>query len=118
MFWSRAIKAAALSVVISIVCVLPPGIHFVTGPLGPLIGGYFAGSKTRVIGYEAALVGLLLTVLVGVPASFILRELGDLAAIPVAAVLFFAVVGALYFGRLGGIAAWFGGRAARHEQPS
>lgn len=118
MSWSRIIKAAAIAVIISIACLLPPGVHFVSGPLGPLIGGYFAGSRTRLRPAEAAVVGLIMALLVGIPAPIILRELNVLPQIGIVAIAFFAVVGALYFGGLGGIAAGLGGRAARQEQPS
>jgi len=50
--------------VVAIACFLPPLLHFVTGPLGPLIGGFLAaqqvkpGSRGRVI--IVACVGLVL----------------------------------------------------------
>ncbi len=116
--WSRIIKATVFAMVISIICLLPPGIHFVSGPLGPLIGGYFAGSRTRLRPSEAAVVGLLMALLVGIPAPIILRELNVLPPIETIAIVFFSSVGALYFGGLGGIAAGLGGRAAQREQPS
>ena len=56
----QAVKAAVMAVGISIVCLLPPIVHFVTGPLGPAIGGYFAGNRMRLTGGQAALVGLIL----------------------------------------------------------
>ena len=118
MSWIRIIKAAAIAVVISLICLLPPGIHLISGPSGPLIGGYFAGSRMRLRPAEAAVVGLLMALLVGIPAPIILRELNVLPPIETMAIVFFSAVGALYFGGLGGIAAGLGGRAARQEQPS
>ncbi len=56
--------------------------------------------------------------LVGILAPIILRELHVLPQIETIAIIFISVVGALYFGGLGGIAAGLGGRAAQREQPS
>jgi protein-S-isoprenylcysteine O-methyltransferase Ste14 len=33
---------------VAIACVLPPIVHLVTGPLGPLIGGFVAANRVRV----------------------------------------------------------------------
>ena len=58
------IKQAFFAVVISLACLLPPLIHFVTGPLGPLIGGWFAGSKTQASQPQAVILGLLMGLIV------------------------------------------------------
>ena len=34
------VKAGLMAMGIAVLCLLPPGIHFVTGPLGPAIGGF------------------------------------------------------------------------------
>ena len=58
------VKQALFAVVISLACLLPPLIHFVTGPLGPLIGGWFAGSKTQASQSQAVILGLLMGLIV------------------------------------------------------
>ena len=60
---------------IAIGCVLPPVLHLVTGPLGPLIGGFVAASRinprTRGRAIIAVTVGTLLAGAVGAVASVI-----------------------------------------------
>jgi hypothetical protein len=45
---------------ISVGCLLPPILHFVTGPLGPFIGGFFGGMKARVNGNGAVAIGVIM----------------------------------------------------------
>jgi hypothetical protein len=39
--------AGMLGAGVALACVLPPILHFVTGPLGPLIGGFVAASRSK-----------------------------------------------------------------------
>ncbi len=110
----RVVKAAVIAIGVSVLCLLPPGIHFVSGPLGPLIGGWVAGHVTRLRAGEAALLGLLLGLLVGLPAPILLEEL-HVVSIGGPAVAFFAIIGAIYFGVLGGVAAGIGGHSAHED---
>jgi hypothetical protein len=41
------IVAGMIGSVIAIVCLLPPIVHLVLGPLGPGIGGFVAGNRVR-----------------------------------------------------------------------
>lgn len=59
---------------ISVGCLLPPLLHFVTGPLGPFIGGFAAGMKARATGKDALLIGLTMGVLL----SLFLLALGSI----------------------------------------
>jgi protein-S-isoprenylcysteine O-methyltransferase Ste14 len=43
----REILAGLLGAGIAIGCVLPPIVHLVTGPLGPLIGGFVAANRAK-----------------------------------------------------------------------
>ncbi|HXH18398.1 MAG TPA: hypothetical protein VNJ07_04870 [Chitinophagales bacterium] len=43
---------------ISAGCLLPPVLHFVTGPLGPFIGGFAGGMKARAKIQGAVVIGL------------------------------------------------------------
>src|SRR3712207_5413543 len=98
---TRIAKGAALAAAISLACLLPPLVHFVTGPLGPAIGGYFSGSRLRLNPSEAALVGLLFAVFVGVPAPMIMVEISSVHLSTIA-LLFLSGFAALYFGVLSG----------------
>ena len=40
-------RAALTGTVVALLCLVPPLIHFVTGPLGPFIGGVVAGAQLR-----------------------------------------------------------------------
>lgn len=110
----RVVKAAVLTVVIAAACFAPPIVHFVTGPLSPLIGGYFAGNKFRLSGEESAIVGLVLAIAGGFLIFFLFNEI----AISEAARIFFAGFGAIFLGVLGGVAAWIGGNSARQHDAS
>lgn len=39
--------AGMLGAGVAMACVLPPILHFITGPLGPLIGGFIAASRCK-----------------------------------------------------------------------
>jgi hypothetical protein len=51
------VKNALLGFIICIACLIPPLIHFISGPLGPLIGGWFAGSKSKSSIDQSILIG-------------------------------------------------------------
>jgi len=50
--------SSAAAAGIAVLCVLPPVLHFITGPLGPLIGGAIVGTRRRLLAREGLLVGL------------------------------------------------------------
>jgi hypothetical protein len=64
-----------LGAAVAVGCILPPILHLVTGPLGPLIGGFVAASRinpgTRGRAIIAVTVGTLLAGAVGAVASVI-----------------------------------------------
>jgi hypothetical protein len=96
---------------VTVVSVLPPGLHFVLGPLSPLIGGFAAGVVGHLRGGEAFFLGALEALVAGLTAGVLLPALGHLDLAP-ATLWFFGIVAALYAGVLGGVAAYFGGRQA------
>ena len=51
---------------------MPPVVHFVTGPLGPFIGGFFAGSKMRASPGQAVGMGVLMGLFLALPAFGVL----------------------------------------------
>jgi len=58
----RDIRSGLLGVGIAILCLIPPGIHFVSGPLGPGIGGFFAATRVHARGKHIASIALTLAV--------------------------------------------------------
>lgn len=50
---------------ISVLCIVPPIIHFVTGPLGPVIGGFIGGMRTRAKLSGAIAIGLTMGICLG-----------------------------------------------------
>lgn len=113
---ARVIKGAVTTVVISALCFVPPGVHLITGPLSPLIGGYFAGRRFKLNSVEAFIVGLVLAVVIGIPVPWILQDLHvyDLATVTL---IFLSAVGVIWFGFLGGVMAAVGGASAHKEEP-
>lgn len=110
----RVAKATVMSVGISILCLLPPIVHFVTGPMGPAIGGYLAGNRMRLTGAQSAFVGLIIGVSVGVLSPIVFVKIGHLDLSP-AVLVFFGGFAFVYATVLSGVAAYFGGNAARND---
>jgi hypothetical protein len=102
---ARILKGLALAVPIMVICLLPPGVHFVTGPLSPAIAGYVAGSRYRYSAGEAALFGCAIGVAMATGVFVAFEWVEGFPALQMAAVTLFAVVSALYVGALAGIAA-------------
>jgi hypothetical protein len=100
----------AISVVVMAVAVAPPGIHFVTVPLAPLIAGYVVGSRLHYTPGDAAIFGIILGLITAGAVTFSFERLPLLPSLSVAAVGFFAAMAALYVGGLAGIAAGVSGR--------
>lgn len=113
MSYSRLLKAALITLGVSIACLLPPIVHFVTGPLGPAIGGYFGGSKARLGSGEAVVLGVLLAALGGLP---ILLAVYTFTSLSSGIAIVAAIVAALYLGGLSGLAAWFGGSSSKKSE--
>ncbi|HEX3722266.1 MAG TPA: hypothetical protein VHV31_05715 [Nitrolancea sp.] len=112
----QAVKAAVMAVGISVVCLLPPIVHFVTGPLGPAIGGYFAGNRMRLTAGQAALVGLILGTVEGVLTPFLFVRINLIPDFSTPILMFFGGFVAIYVMALSGVAAWVGGNSAREDE--
>ena len=100
---------------------LPPILHFLTGPLGPLVGGFFGGSRAAASLRQAAGIGILMALFMAAPiaglvafgtvvTSFIPQAVGDALALV-------GVIIVVYTGAMGTIGAALGGLLAR-RQPS
>jgi hypothetical protein len=119
--WLRLLKAIGIGFLISFVCAIPPIIHFVTGPVGPALGGFIGGGRSEASGSDALFIGagmslcwgLLLTVV-----SFVVYLVASsmapgmlsqiLGTVPIALVIIM-----VYVGLVGTIGAFTGGRQAR-----
>ena len=81
------IRASIIGALIALLCLLPPILHFILGPFGPMIGGYFAALRMterkpsiKDLAYTGLLTGLLLTVsilIISIPTYFIIQMVGD-----------------------------------------
>ena len=56
----RLYKVAFIGLCITVGLLLIPLVHFVSGPLGPAIGGFIAGSKAKSTPGESFLVGSIM----------------------------------------------------------
>ena len=112
----NVVKATLMTFIISAACFLPPVLHFVTGPLGPAIGGYFAGHRFRVTAGQAAILGLIVGITVGILGPYLILLINHLqfSTLITGFIVGFSI---LYSGILSGVAAWAGGAAAR-ETPT
>jgi hypothetical protein len=111
MRFGRVSGAVAITFLVSVVCLLPPGIHFVTGPLGPVIGGYVAGNRLRLTASESATTGLLIMIAVAALLIVSFEYLDIMPNLALQASIPLSTVGALYVGVLGGLGCWFASRA-------
>ena len=75
----KQIIAGFIGALISIVCIVPPILHFVTGPLGPFIGGFIGGLTCTFNKHSKYIIGLTIgfilastTILTG----FVINKLG------------------------------------------
>ena len=64
-------KNALIGFLISIICALPPLIHFISGPLGPFIGGWIAGTRSKANLEQSISIGLIMGALFLAPVLFI-----------------------------------------------
>ena len=106
-----ALTNGLLGAAIAFLCILPPVVHFVSGPLGPAIGGMVAGYRTRATGAVIPVVGLTVGVGMALGVAVLGGVLGALLPMELSggAVAIFAVVAFLYGTLLGAIGAWAGG---------
>ncbi len=108
---TNLVKGLAVAALITIGSLLPPGLHFVLGPLSPLIGGFAGGTVGRLNGIEAFALGGLEALVAGLGVGFIFPVVAHLS-LSTATLWFFGGVAALYAGVLSGVAAYFAGRMA------
>lgn len=111
------LKGALVGFGVALLMLTPPIVHFVTGPLGPLVGGFFGGSRAKATLPKAAGVGLLMALFMVAPVGGLVA-LGTVFDIPflpqsvLDALGVVAVVIVVYTGMMGTVGAVIGGRVA------
>lgn len=116
------LKGGLVGFAVSLVCLIIPGLHFVTGPLGPFFGGLIGGSQaeadlSRALGIGAVM-GLLVAIPV-VPVGLLFRDAlasnlpGPLGS---TAIYIIALVFPLYALSLGFYGALLGGHLVRRKR--
>lgn len=68
------LRAALIGTGVALLCLVPPLLHFVTGPLGPFIGGAVAGANLRArtdATYALILMSALMAVMLGAAVAVI-----------------------------------------------
>jgi hypothetical protein len=103
---------------IAVACLIPPIVHFISGPLGPLIGGAFAGARTKTAGMHAVVAGLTIGVLLGlvVPVLGVLLEAILPVRFPSEALVIVGIVAFFYSTALGTAGAWIGAWMSRPQE--
>jgi hypothetical protein len=117
----RLLKAALLAAAVAIACVLPPILHFVSGPLGPGIGGFVAGLNLRCDFNGAVALGAVEAVVFFVAAGLIALAVSVFSPGMLPSVNWLvAVIGGalvfLYVFWLGMMGAWAGGAMSRRSE--
>ena len=114
------LKGALIGFAVALAMFLPPILHWVTGPLGPLVGGFFGGSRARLRPAQAPLMGLLMGLFMAAPFSLLIAA-GSVADTFLPESLqkvlgVVAVVIVLYTTVMGSIGAAIGGALALREE--
>jgi hypothetical protein len=114
----QAFLYALIGAGIAVACLIPPIVHFISGPLGPLIGGAFVGAKTKTAGLHAVIAGLTIGVLLGlvVPVFGVLLEAILPVSFPQEALVIVGIVAFFYSTALGTAGAWIGAWMSRPQE--
>ena len=113
------LKGALIGIGITLVGMLPPILHFVTGPLGPFIGGFVGGSSVQATPEKALGIGTLMGLFGILPALVFLATLTlvfDFMSLDNIGVPLILGVGFMaWVGTLGTFGALLGGYVARRS---
>ncbi len=114
------LTSALIGSVVALCMWLPPIIHFVSGPLGPLVGGCVGGSRTRATPCRAAVIGLIMGLFMVAPVAglVLLGSMADISFLPQgihSALAYVGVVIVVYTGAMGTVGAAIGGRLALQQ---
>ena len=105
------LKSAFIGIGVGVACLLPPIIHFVTGPLGPFIGGFVAGTKTRLTPQQAVGTGVAMGLVIATLLSVVLSFFVDPGLLKFVGPGLF-----IYVSALGTTGAMVGGHVARRAE--
>lgn len=106
----RIIVGALIAYIVSVVCLLPPGVHFVTGPIGPAIGGYVAGNRLKLSAAESGVVGVTMAVALAASAIIAIEFFSFMPDLALRTTIPLSVIGAFYVGVLGTGGSWLASR--------
>ena len=106
------LKHALMGFGISLACLLPPIVHFASGPLGPFIGGWFAGSKHQATAGQAIVIGMLMGLIMVLPLAVVLAVYNLLFSLENDLLVIVGVVMLGYTTVLGTVGAIVGGHMA------
>ena len=113
------LKGALIGFGVALLMLLPPILHFLTGPLGPVVGGFFGGSRARVSLVGAIGVGLLMGLFMVAPmVGLIALDSAAEVILPQGVrdvLVYVAMVIVIYTGFMGAIGAAIGGHLARQQ---
>ena len=110
------LKGALIGFAVALAMLLPPILHWISGPLGPLVGGFLGGSRARLKPAHAPLMGLLMGLFMVAPLSLLIAasSVADtllpeglrniLAVVAVVIVLYTTVMGSIGAAIGGGLA--------------
>ena len=99
---------------ISILLLMIPIVHFITGPIGPFIGGFIGGGAARATPLKALGIGLLMGLFMASPILFLILILQSLETWDSGRniLTYVALYVAIWSSSLGSLGAFFGGRSS------
>lgn len=115
------LKGALVGFGVALLMLMPPIVHFFTGPLGPLVGGFFGGARAKATLPVAVGVGMLMALFMAAPVGGLvaLGTAFDIPFLPRSVLDALEVVGVVvvvYTGVMGTVGAVIGGRMADKDE--
>ena len=115
------LKGGLIGFVVSLVCLSIPVLHFVLGPIGPFIGGFFGGSATKAGAGTALGIGFVMGLFLIAPLVVVVvlrNQIADAMPGPISPFLLIivAAVFPIYTMSLGTLGAAIGGAMAQRSR--
>jgi hypothetical protein len=112
------IKGGVIGFAVSVVCLLIPVLHFVLGPLGPIIGGYFGGTATKAGAGTALGIGFVMGLFLVPPliiVAVLRNQIADAMPGPISPLILVVVAAVfpIYAMSMGTLGAAIGGQMAQ-----